>query len=437
MDIYVARQPIFDRNTNLVGYELLYRTSLVENWASGAEARTMSSDVIIHAVLNMGLERITGGSAAFLNFTSDMLVTDLYELLDPNQVVIELLETDVCDEYTVRACEKLAAAGYKLALEGFSSIDAIRPIAHLAHIVKVDLLAHPAERLPDMVESLKAFGLQILAQKVETAEAYENARELGFHLFQGYFFARPEILANREIPLEGAGIIRLLNLLRDPNTTEVTIEEAFTTSPAISFLLLRIAGPAAHQHGGIQSIAHAVRLLGRDTLHRWLSLLFVSSLVSRTDLDVERTMTAIVRARLCELVGRATGRPEESGAHALVGLCSSLDSLLESPLLEILGRIDLAPDVRAALVGGCGPYANTLRLVRAYEGSDWDRVALLAKALGLGTAEVTDLYLEALTWAREVWRDREWGVPEGQESEPEDPWQSELVGDRPSEIGNR
>jgi EAL and modified HD-GYP domain-containing signal transduction protein len=433
MDIYVARQPIFDRDTNLVGYELLYRTSLAENWAAGAEARTMSSDVIIHSVLNMGLERITGGSAAFLNFTSDMLVTDLYELLDPKQVVIELLETDVCDEYTIRACEKLASAGYRLALEGFASIEAIEPIAHLAQIVKVDLLAHPPENLPAMVESLTGFGLQMLAQKVETAEAYEHARDLGFHLFQGYFFARPEILANREIPLEGAGIIRVLNLLRDQSSSDEAIEEAFTTSPAISFLLLRIAGAAAHDHGGIQSITHAVRLLGRDTLHRWLSLLFVSSLVSRSDLDVERTMTAIVRARLCELLGRAIGRPDASGAHALVGLCSSLDSLLEAPLVEIIGRIDLAPDVRAALIGGCGPYANTLRLVRAYEGSDWERVALLSKALGLSTADVTDLYLQALTWAREVWRDRQWGAADGpQQSDYGMPWDDELVAHRGS-----
>ena len=423
MDIYVARQPIFDRDTNLVGYELLYRTSLSQNWASGAEARTMSSDVIIHSVLNMGLERITGGSAAFLNFTSDMLVTDLWELLDPKQVVIELLETDVCDEYTIRACEKLAAAGYKLALEGFSSIEAIAPIAHLAHIVKVDLLAHSQDTLPALVGSLKKFGLQLLAQKVETAEAYENARELGFQLFQGYFFARPEILANREIPLEGAGIIRVLNLLRDPATTDEALEEAFTTSPTISFLLLRIAGSSAHNDGGIRSIAHAVRLLGRDSLHRWLSLLFVSSLVSRTDLDVERTMTAIVRARMCELIGRSVGNGNESGAHALVGLCSALDGLLESPLVEIIGRIDLMPDIRAALIGGCGPYANTLRLVRAYETSDWDRVGLIAKALGMSPADVTDFYLEALSWAREVERDRQWGITDdAQDAEPGEEW---------------
>src|SRR5690606_5419988 len=229
---------------------------------------------------------------------------------------------------------------------------------------------------------------------------------------------------------EGAGIIRVLNLLRDTTSTDQAIEEAFTTSPAISYLLLRIAGAAAHEHGGIRSITHAVQLLGRDTLHRWLSLLFVSSLVSKTDLDVDRTMTAIVRARLCELIGRATHHPDDSGAHALVGLCSSLDGLLEAPLVEIIGRIDLAPDVRAAVIGGCGPYANTLRLVRAYEASGWD---LLAKALGLATADVTDLYLQALTWAREVWRDRQWGTSDdARDAENEVPWGEALVPSRES-----
>ena len=184
-------------------------------------------------------------------------------------------------------------------------------------------------------------------------------------------------------------------------------------------MLLRIAGPTARDYGGIQSIAHAVRLLGRDSLHRWLSLLFVSSLVSRTDLDVERTMTAIVRARMCELIGRTTPRPQASGAHALVGLCSSLDALLESPLLEVIGRIDLAPDLRAAIIGGCGPYANTLRLVRAYEANDGERVALLARSLGIGAGDVGDIYQQARSWALEVARDREWALRPGADVDAE------------------
>lgn len=407
MNVFVARQPIFDRQNTITGYELLYRTSMEHNWASGADPRQMSSDVIIHSVLNMGLDHITGGRKAFLNFTSDMLVTDLFELLDPAKVVVELLETAVCDDYTVKACRRLAEAGYTLALDDFASVETMRPIAELAHIIKVDFLAHDPSALPALVESVREFDLQLVAEKIETKEAHELALALGFEMFQGYYFARPEILANRDMPMESVSIIRVLNMLRDPGSTDHDIEEAFSTSPALSFQLLRIVNSASHGGRGIESILHAIRLLGRDMLHRWLSLLFVSSLVSNSDIDLERAMTAIVRARLCEMIAHASGQRAATGPLFLVGLFSGLEALLQIPLIEIVSRIDLAADVRAALLENSGPYANPLNLVRAYECGDWDDVPRLASASGVSAGEVTDLYVQSLTWARERLRDRE------------------------------
>ncbi|HUF31022.1 MAG TPA: EAL domain-containing protein [Gemmatimonadaceae bacterium] len=406
-NIFVARQPIFDRDAQIVGYELLYRTSREQNWASGADARTMSSDVIIHSVLNMGLERITGGLLAFVNITSDMLVSDLFELLDPSQVVIELLQTAVYDQYTIRACERLAAAGYTLALDHFATTEVDEAISRLAHIVKVDFVTHTPEAVAVLARSLEGSGVKLLAEKIESAEAYELARSLGFEMFQGYYFAYPEILAERDIPLEGLGIIKILGLLRDSSTSDEQIEDALATSPGLSFLLLRIVDPSARGSMGIQSMRHAIQLLGRDKLQRWLSLLFVSSLAPRNDLDTERAIRAIARARLCEMIGRASGQSAASGQLFLVGMVSAFESLLAIPLTEILSRIDLAPAVRAALLDSHGPYANVLQLVQCYERAEWEHVPALVTATGVSVREVTDLYLESLTWARDRLRDQD------------------------------
>jgi EAL and modified HD-GYP domain-containing signal transduction protein len=407
MNIFVARQPILDRDGQLVGYELLYRTSLEQNWASGADARTMSSDVIIHSVLNMGLERITGGLTAFVNITSDMLVSDLFELLDPSQVVIELLETAVDDQYTIGACERLAAAGYTLAIDHFASTEVKESISRIAHIVKVDFLAHTPEAIAALARSLEGSGVRLLAEKIENAEAHELARSLGFEMFQGYFLGYPEILAERDIPLEAMGIIKILSLLRDTSTSDEQIEDALATSPGLSFLLLRIVDPSSRGSVGIQSMGHAIQLLGRDKLQRWLSLLFASSMAPRSDLDTERAIRAIARARLCEMIGRASGQRAIGGQLFLIGMVSAFVSLFRIPLSEILSRIDLAPDVRTALLDSHGPYASVLQLVRAYERAEWEHVPALVAATGISVRMVTDLYLDSLIWARERLRDQD------------------------------
>jgi EAL and modified HD-GYP domain-containing signal transduction protein len=249
--------------------------------------------------------------------------------------------------------------------------------------------------------------VKLLAEKIESDEAYELARSLGFEMFQGYFLGYPEILAERDIPLEGMGIIKILSLLRDTSTSDEQIEDALATSPGLSFLLLRIVDPSVRGSVGIQSMGHAIQLLGRDKLQRWLSLLFASSMAPRSDLDTERAIRAIARARLCEMIGHASGSTAAGGQLFLVGMVSAFVSLFEIPLSEILARIDLAPDVRSALLDSHGPYANVLQLVQAYERAEWEHVPALLAATGVSVRVVTDLYLESLIWARDRLRDQD------------------------------
>lgn len=401
MEVFVARQPIFDADDRLQGYELLYRHSGEAVRAEGATSQRMSNEVFIHSILGFGLDRVTAGATAFINFSREMLTERLFELLDPGTVMIELLESVEPDEGTVAACRELKEAGYRLALDDFVPRPEAEPLLGCAEVVKLDVLNVPLGELAATVERLRPSGVRLLAERVETREVHDACLAMGFELFQGYYFSRPEILSRREVSLEQASAIRLMNLLRDARATDGEIEGAFRSDPLLTYKLLRIVNSAAVGGRGVQSIGHAVRMVGRETLGRWLALLFVTSVSAETGVENERVHSAVQRARFCEVIGEASGRQGAAGPLFMVGLFSMLDALLRVPLEELLSRIDLAPEVRDALLRGEGRFAPALELVRAYEAGRWDEVPRLAAAAGVSPLDVPDLYLQSLAWARE------------------------------------
>jgi EAL and modified HD-GYP domain-containing signal transduction protein len=404
VEVFVARQPIFDAEDRLRGYELLYRHSGTAVRAEGATTHRMSKDVFLHSVLGFGLDRVTGGADAFINFSREMLTGRLYELLDPRVAVVELLEEVEPDEGTIAACRALRDAGYRLALDDFVYRPEAEPLLECAEVVKLDVLNATVAELAATVERLRPFGVRLLAERVETREVRDACLALGFELFQGYHFSRPEILSRREFSVEQTGAIRLMNLLRDARATDGDVEEAFRSAPLLTYKLLRIVNSASVGGRGIQSIGHGVRMVGRDTLYRWLALLFVSSVSAETGVETERVHSTVQRARLCEMVGEASGRGT-AGPLFMVGLFSMLGPLLRMPLEELVSMIDLAPEVRDAVLRGAGPYAPALELVRAYEAGRWDEVPHRAAEAGVSALEVPDLYLRSLTWARERLRE--------------------------------
>lgn len=402
LDIFVARQPIFDRQDRLVAYELLYRQNPAENFVNGSVSSTqMANDTLVRSLLTMGLERVTGGKTAFVNVNREVLLDNPFDILDPQSVVIELLESIACDDEVERACTSLVRRGYTLALDDFAYDPSYDPLLRLAQIAKVDVLDRPLAELRTVTEELRPFQLRCLAERVENAEVHAQCAELGFELFQGYFYARPEILSGREVPATQANIINVLNLLRNPDASDLQIEEAFRADLVLTYKLLRIVNSAALGGMGIDSIRHAVQLLGRAALHRWLALLLVSSLTTVSGVQNELVTVAMQRARLCELIVEALGRRREGGALFMVGLFSLLDALLRTPMQEILARIDLAAELRQVLLHRTGPHAPILRLAEAYESARWDDVVTESRVAGLPLEQMPELYAQAMEWARQ------------------------------------
>jgi EAL and modified HD-GYP domain-containing signal transduction protein len=401
VDVFVARQPIFDSKGELYAYELLYRRTGVTSIAEGVSSDVMASEVLVHTFLNIGMDRMTGGHRAFLNFTREMLMRGMHQLFDPSTVVIELLETVSPDDEVVAAAQGLVQAGYTLALDDFEYEPAYEPLLRIASVIKLDVLNKSDEELGSMYARVAPHGGTILAERVETREVHSTCLALGYRLFQGYFYSKPETLARRDLSAAQLTILRLMNLLRDPDTTDEAIEDAFRTDVSLTIKLLRTVNSASLGGRGIESIRHAVRMVGRAELHKWLSLLLVTSVAGKGGTDAELVRAAIQRARLCEMVARQGRDRRSAEALVMVGLFSMLDAILKVPLSEVLHHIDLTDEVRRALLSRSGPYAPTLSMVEAYERASWPVVESECSLLGIDAATMGELYVEAMHWTRE------------------------------------
>lgn len=402
-EILVARQPIFDASGAVFAYELLYRSAAGSTVADAADAESMTVDVIANAFLGIGIREITGGRPGFINFTHAHFTDELWKLFDPKSIGVELLESVACTPEVVAVARGLQQAGYQLALDDFEWSDAAIPLLELRPIVKIDVLDRPAEELAALVARLAPYRVTLLAERVETREVRDRCAALGFTLFQGYFHARPETLARREPSANQLAILRLLNLLRDPNVADAALDKAFGTDANLTYKLLRMVNSAATGARGIEDIGHAVRLLGRNALHRWLSLLFVSSLASESGMKLELTQGALVRARLCEQIAAAAadGAPRAAGTAFMVGLFSVIDALLDMPMQDVLARVDLSDEVRGALLQRQGSYAAPLFLAEAYEQGSWMAVRGHARDLGIPGQLLAKMYLDSIAWSRE------------------------------------
>jgi EAL and modified HD-GYP domain-containing signal transduction protein len=316
--------------------------------------------------------------------------------------VVELLETVEPDAATVAACAQLVREGYQLALDDFEYGPEFDPLLRLAHIVKLDVLDRDADDVRRAADRVRPFDVRLVAERVETEEVRATCVALGFDLFQGYFFSRPETLSARELPPGLTVAIRLFNLARAPDATDDAIEELLAADPSLADALARVArGAVGGPSADAEAPAGTVRRLGHAALARLAALLAVAGAADEEGAGAELVRISLVRARLCELAAHAAGRPADAGDQFLVGLFSRIDAIARVPLADVVDRMDFSAPVRAALVHGMGPYAETLAAVDAYERGAWADAESLARHAGIEPEHVVELYAESLSWMRE------------------------------------
>jgi EAL and modified HD-GYP domain-containing signal transduction protein len=349
--------------------------------------------------LGIGLDTLTGDTHAFVNLTREQLLARAFDTLSPERCTIGLLETSTCDARTIAICKDLRSAGFSLALSDLVSGRECRPILQLAQVVKVDVIQRTDSELAATVRRLAPFSVRLLAEKVENAATYAKCRQLGFGLFQGFHFARPRPTQRRNLPTHIAAVARLMNLVLDDAVTDRAIEDAFRMDPRLSLGLLRIANSAAYGSPGISTIEQAVRMVGRGPLHRWLALLFANTVPRDSGVDTELVLESLERARLCEIIAERSGHRGWAQSLFLVGLLSNFDAILGIAMDDLLRTVNVAREVKAALLGEDGPFTPHLSIAAACVEGDLERVMELNEQTGI-VGDLTAWHIEASGWAR-------------------------------------
>jgi EAL and modified HD-GYP domain-containing signal transduction protein len=346
-NVFIARQPIFDAALEVVGYELLFRGAN-EHVAVFSDHDEATSTVVMNAFTEIGLDNVVGERLAWINVSRDFLLGSLARALPRGRVVLELLEDQEVDDGLIATLEDHRAHGYRVALDDFSWSDERAPLLDHVDIVKVELLGRDPEAVADDVARLSRYDCTLLAEKVETKEEYERCRDLGFDLFQGYFFCKPERMEARSVAPNRLAILQLVAALQDPGIDLHKLEVLVSRDIALSYRLLRYINSAFFGlRREIDSIGRALMLLGLDNVKRWATLSVFAGVEEKPRELIE---TALVRARFCELAGE--GSREQLFT---LGLFSVVDALMDAPMESLLASMPFPDDMRDALVARKGP----------------------------------------------------------------------------------
>lgn len=395
--VFVARQPIFDRKKAACGYELLFRSGLANHY-DASDGDTSTLDVIANSFVNIGLDELTGGQRGFINFTRNLLLQDIADLLPPDRITVEILEDIEPDDEVLRACERLKTAGYVLALDDFVLADRASPFLDLADIVKVDFTASTPDERKQAAALLNERGIAPLAEKVETVEDFDAAMADGYAYFQGYFFSKPVIHQGRSIPGSKLAYLRVLQEVNRPEISFDDLERIVQQDVLLTYKLLRFVNAAwfGLRHK-ITSIKHALVWLGPREIRKWFALVTLRNL--GTDKPNELFLRALVRAKLGEAFGTVDGLEKSASELYLMGMFSVIDALLDVPMEEILPKLPLSEDVNAALLGQPGRFRSVHDTMVSYERGDWGEFSTHAREVPLSEHLMPRMFSESLKWA--------------------------------------
>src|SRR3954469_14171648 len=390
--VYIARQPIFDRHVRLAGYELLFRTGDEQGKAVIADADDATSNVVMNTLTEFTLERTVGPHPAWINVTRKFVLDGLADALPAKRCTLELLEGQEVDEELIEALKRLRGRGFQLALDAFTYDPTREPLLPITDVVKIDVLALGVKGAADELRNLRGSGITAVAEKVETQEEFHLCKDEGFELFQGYFFCKPEVMRTTAIGTNKLSLLQLLAALQDPEIELKRLEELIGHDVALSYRLLRYINSAFFGlRTRVDGIGRAIPLPGLSNVKRWATMTVFAGIEGKPR---ELLTTAMVRGRMCELIGPDLGQNSTDQLFTL-GLFSVVDALVDAPMAEVLSAVPFPDDMRAALISGIGPKGDLLRSVLHWERGETRE----ATSTGINPGRLAAAHTEALAWA--------------------------------------
>ena len=396
MELLLSRLPIFNRQERIIAYEVLHST------VSGANADPVGDDAVrllVDALLGVGLRDIADGQSALVRIPSHLLSADALLQLPSSQMILGVDAEDAANPAVRAACATLAEQGFRLAVLDLHPDGPGCDLLPMVGAARVSVPTVTHEQLAQLADMAQRHEVHLIAEHVRDRATRERCLALGIEAFQGYRFAQAQTVARRDLRASHGSILSLLSMLRDPRTPDRDLEAAFQRDLPLSYKLLRIVNSAAMGRHEVWSIGHAIRLLGREALYQWLSLLLLGGAGSG-GLQQELARASLARARFCEQLGAAAGVPRAGPSLFITGFFSLLDVVLGMPMPDLVDQLDLASDVRAALLSREDFYGDVLALAEAYEDGDWTTALVRSVDAGVEPSQIPSLFREALGWAK-------------------------------------
>jgi EAL and modified HD-GYP domain-containing signal transduction protein len=401
MDVYIARQPIFNRKMKVYGYELLYRKSL-NNYFEGGDDDQATTALINNSFLVFGFQELTGQTKGFINFSQNLILNELAYLLPKDQVVIEILERVEPNEKIIEACKKLKEKGYILALDDFvleQYTKEYMPLIEIADIIKVEFPAIKGDGIQKIIDR---FGQKItfLAEKVETREEHQRAMDMGFKLFQGYYFSKPLLENLKEIDALNVNLVRIVNVLNIEPIDYDKIAEIIQQDVGLSYKFLKMSNSVYYgTKYRIKNIKQGLMFMGTDEIRRWVYLMMLRGVQSPE--NAELVKTSVIRGKMLSLLAKELHTVKESD-YFIGGMFSSVDVLMNTNMEKALVGLPLSQEVRDALLGKPNQLRWYLDTVIALERAEWEKLSQAGSYPQVSANRYMTLYLEAIRWQRSL-----------------------------------
>ena len=395
MNVFLARQPIYDADRRIHGYELLFRRN-ADGPADVTDGTSASAQMLLNAVVDIGLEKLAGTELLFLNCNREVLMLEPF--IPPERCVLEILETVDLDREVLDRIALLRRRGYRIALDDFTLEGKLAAAVPLADYIKIDVLALSEEETARHVNKVRRPGMLLVAEKIESESRMEFCRSQGFDLFQGYFLRHPETMRGETIPTGKLAALRLISACQDPDSSVQSVSAMVSVDISMTYSLLRLANSALFGRSrAVKSVEAVVTWMGTEYLTRWATLL---ALASDRGCPLAYLGTALQRGYMCEALAAAHG---DAGTQSsfLVGLLSTLDSILNVPMEEILEQVRLTGEIREALEQHRGELGRLLAYTLAYESGATETL----ERSGIDSGFLRDAYWQSIEQAEEALRE--------------------------------
>ena len=399
--MFIARQPIFNKNMEVFGYELLFRSGRESKGFDGLSSKHATASVL-GGLFESGIDQIVDDKRAFINFDSEFLTSDLPELIDSHRLIIEVLEDVVVDQTLVERILELKRKGYRIALDDFVEDYDAYPLVTHADILKFDIMATPLVTIKTVVS--KAIGEKkiLLAEKIETEQEFNQAKQMGFHLFQGYFFSKPSIVSgpNHKATTK-AQYARIITELKKDEPSYQALAEIIEKDVNLAYRLMRVIS-ARSGDDLIYSIKRALTYMGLKEIERWINILMIQDLGEHK--PKELMTLSLIRTKFSEKIAMHCNLKKIKHEASMMGLFSTIDAMLDQNMAEALEGISLPNSITDTLIKNEGVLLPIFKMVGYYERGEWDAAFELARQVNLNEDTLFDAYMESVKWARETIR---------------------------------